>query len=258
MQITPEIVASIKQAGDRGFVQHFPKTEIDTCVITAICDAVGLTRTDEAVDVVMPPTFKMLLSCLNDAPWASSVSRGVSLSRLAIAFLNSGVLDESVFIQRLTDSIVKNNLTAALRAAASVCPFSDETQALADAIAACEKRIPDYLSRTDEIVGQVVNAVGKLHEGLTNQELAHGLCYQARKSIEAVQQSVNRLSDAPIEASRKTLNLAMYRTWFAGWYCVEAQAVVQGQIVVNSLLAEFTESVIQILIDLNAPGARWL
>jgi hypothetical protein len=177
------------------------------CVEAAVCYALGLPHGDKPSCV--SPALRNLKIKLNDSNWSSDQARAKGLRRLALAQLGSaGFLDESEFIRRLCDLVLRKVVPGALRIAASVHPVDKHKVALIAAAEACENSPSAKTSREARQIAQEARAAA---------DAAYDAAYDAADAADAAKSGARDKS-----------------------------------------LATFCEWVVQILIDMKAPGCQWL
>lgn len=188
------------------------------CVEAAVCYAMGLPHSDEPPCVA--PALRSLKISLNDANWSSNEARATGLKRLALAQLGSaGVLDEKEFVRRVVDYAIRISTPLALRAAASAIKDEKHKQALCEAANRCEK------------------------EGT---RAAAAAAYAAARAARAA--AAAYAADAARAAADATRAVAA-----AARAVAAAVAAARDQ-----ALSNYAEDVVQILIDMKAPGCQWL
>ena len=136
MKITEAMAMKVRDAVDAGLVagvgQPIPG---QMCVEAAVCYALGLPHGDDPGCV--SPALRRLKIALNDLSWSSATARAQGLRRLAVAQLGSkGVLDDAVFVERVTEMTIRVSVPQALRDAARLKP--QHADALESAAVRCE------------------------------------------------------------------------------------------------------------------------
>jgi hypothetical protein len=182
------------------------------------------------------PALRALKIALNDARWSSSQTRAQGLRRLALAQLGSrDHLDEVEFCRRVADIAVQQWCPVALRRAAERVDEPHKT-ALLNAATRCE------VDGTAEAAGAAVEAA------------------KAAKAAGAAPWAVKAAPWAA-EAAAKAA------TWAAGaaeaaeaatWAAEAATWAAEAVEAVDKVLADASEQVVQILIEMRAPGCQWL
>jgi hypothetical protein len=137
MKYTVEHARKCLSVIDAGLIVGLGQPEPgEMCVEAAICYALGLPHGDDPGCIsAAVRSFKI---SLNDKRWSSDTARAAGLRALAVAQLGSkGVIDDRVFVQRLTEQIIRVIVPIALRASARRVP--SHALALETAAVACER-----------------------------------------------------------------------------------------------------------------------
>lgn len=165
------------------------------------------------------PALRGLKIRLNDSAWSSPAKRANGLRRLAVAQLGSkGVLDDKFFTQRVVEMTIRRVVPIALRAAARVNPA--HAKALESAAVRCERE------GTPDASAAAASAYASTYASAS----AYSSAYAATAATAA--------ADAAPSASAAT--------------AADASA---GR---DAVLGRFAEWVVEILIDMKAPGCQWL
>jgi hypothetical protein len=222
MNITREIAAKVRDTVDAGLVSGVGEPVAgQMCVEAAVCYALGLPHGDDPGCV--SSALRSLKIRLNDSRWSSSQARAAGLRRLALAQLGSaGVLDDREFTRRVVEMTIRRVVPLALRDAARRVPA--HAQALEAAAVRCE------------------------HEG--TREAAKDGERVARAADAAADAAAYAASDAA--ASDAAAYAAAAADAAAAAY---AAAYAKAR---DTRLGAFAEWVVEILIDMNAPGCQWL
>jgi hypothetical protein len=222
MQITQEIAAKVLTIVDKGLSSGLGIREPgEFCVEAAVCYALDLPHGDDPGCVA--PALRSLKIALNDRPWSSRAARAKGLRRLAVAQLGSkGHLDEAEFRTRIVDLALRKSVPSALRSAASICKDEKHKAALCEAANRCER------DGTQQAVIDA-RAVAKAAD-------ADAAAYAATAAATAA---------------------AAYGTYgtYAAAAAADADAAADAR---DKSLADYAEAVVQILIDMKAPGCEWL
>ena len=190
------------------------------CVEAAVCYALGLPHGDDPACVSR--VLRSLKIRLNDSQWSSSDARAKGLRRLAVAQLGSrDVLDDREFVKRVATLTIRLSVPVALRAAASVHENPKHQEALREAANKCEREPTPESAREARLVAQ-----------------------------EAQKATADTTADTYAAAAYATTTDANASAAYASAY---ASADAR-----DKLLADFAEGVVQILIEMNAPGCEWL
>lgn len=225
-----KVLAVVNEGLVRGLGAPVPG---EMCVEAAVCYAMGLPHGDNPSCV--SPILRVLKIGLNDLLWGSGMSRANGMRRLAIAQLNSaGNLDEKEFARRVLDLIIK------------------------------------------KIVPWVIRA--SLHEVAYPEVRAKLEAFALRCQIEGTAEAVYR---AYIDVSISGGSLGGYtldsmRDFLLDVYCGCTSSYLERKVDlvasglrcgqgasgayqnVDLYFAEIAEDIVQILIDMKAPGTEWL
>lgn len=244
--LAQRVLATIDAGLVRGLGEPVPGK---MCVEAAVCYGLGLPHGDDPGCVAT--SLRILKTRLNDAPWSSPTARARGLRRLALAQLGSKrVLDENEFIRRTVRLAITKQVPAAVRALARLHPDPMHLAGLAMAAERCE-RDGDYASCV------VARDLARLAQ-------AEGSFRRSQdRSAAAIAFAADRAADAAASAARAHARqedayaLTRAAIFIAG--CIVYAALATGSsTAINNTLAGFAESIVQILIELQAPGCRWL
>lgn len=245
--LAQNVLATIDAGLVRGLGEPVPSK---MCVEAAVCYGLGLPHADDPGCVT--PSLRILKTRLNDAGWSSPMARARGLRRLGLAQLGSkGVLDEDEFIRRTVRLAISRQVPAAVRALARLHPDPMHQAGLAMAADRCE-RDGDYASCV------VARDLARLAQ-------ADGHFRRSQdRSAAAVAFAADRAADAAASAAR-----AAYANHADAYALTRSAIFIAGCIVYVALaisasnafddtLAAFAESIVQILVELHAPGCEWL
>ena len=198
------------------------------CVEAAVNFAMGSPHGDNPSCVSQ--ALRMLKIRLNDSRWSTRKVRAKGMRRLALAQLGSaGVLDEKEFAKRVVTLAIQVSVPQALRSSAGVCKDESKKQAMLDAGRNCED------SPTRE-------------NALKASSAAYGAAAYAAASAAAASAASNA-THAAVRAGHAAYGAADA----AASAATTAKAGRRDQ-----SLADFCERVVQILIEMKAPGCQWL
>ena len=202
------------------------------CVEAAVCYALGLPHGDDPACVSR--ALRLLKIRLNDSQWSSSDARAKGLRRLAVAQLGSrDVLDDREFVKRVATLTIRLSVPVALRAAASVHENPKHQEALREAANKCEREPTPESAREARLVAQ-------------EAQKAAATTAAARAAAAAGAAAAYTAAYATMGAAAAYTAPYTYTTTYAS---ADAR---------DKLLADFAEGVVQILIEMNAPGCEWL
>ena len=230
VKINKILARKVLEVVDAGLVHGLGTPEPGKmCVEAAVCYAMGLPHGDQPSCVA--PALRALKIRLNDQNWSSDQARARSLRRLAIAQLGSaGVLDERKFVKRVATLAIKTCVPDALIAAASVCKNEVKRNAMLAAAKKCKKN-GDRKSALE----------ARKAAADADDDDAYKAAYYA---ADAADYGDADDADANYAASNTSKSKKEIAT-------LKAKAR-------DKHLAKFAEGVVQILIEMKAPGCKWL
>jgi len=236
-QITHEIAAKVLETVDAGLMAGLGRpTPGEMCVEAAVCYALGLPHGDDP-DCVSP-ALQVLMITLNDMGWSSPEARAQGLRRLALAQLGSmGRLDNREFARRVAEMAVSYMVPIALRAAAAVQPYPES---LCDAADRCEEKGTDAVAAANAAIMAVASRA----------DPAGGVVANAAAAA----------ANAAAAAYAATYNSAVAAVTYAAYAAGAAASAYAAadDASRDAILADFAECVVEILIEMDAPGAQWL
>jgi len=211
------------------------------CVEAAISFALGLPHGDDPKCVTQ--SLRRLKIRLNDSAWSSNQARAEGLRRLALAQLGSaGVLDEKEFIRRVVEMTIRKAVPVGLRAVASRNPT--HAKDLEAAAVRCEQEGTRESARNGERVARAAYAA-------------------ADAAYAAAAADAYAAAAADAYAAYAAAAAAAYAAYAAAAADAAAAAAAYAAAAADArtrdrVLAEYAEWVVQILIDMQAPGCQWL
>ena len=248
--ITREIAQKVRDVVDAGLVSGIGKPKPgQMCVEAAVCFALGLPHGDDPGCV--SPALRRLKIGLNDRQWSSNAARAAGLRRLAVAQLGSaGILDDREFIRRVVAMTIRKSVPAALRSAAKINPkFADK---LEEAAVQCEKEGTREACKAAEKVAQesMARAYAYAYAAAAYAADAAAAAYAAAAAAAAA---------AAYAAYAATYADAAAYAAAAAAYAADAATYADAAASARDrALAEYAEWVVEILIDMKAPGCEWL
>ena len=193
------------------------------CVEAAVCYALGLPHGDNP-DCVSP-ILRNLKIALNDQAWADPAARARGLRRLGIAQLGSTGMDEKEFLRRLSEFtigvIVPRVLRSAIKAGAD--------PSLEDFAVRCEKE------KSYPAAAEAADA-------------AYDAAYDA--AAYAFVATYAAAAHAAARAASGAYAAAEAKGHAAAYSATAAVADAEREV--------FAEGVVQILVEMNIPGTKWL
>ena len=239
MEINEGHAKKILRLLDYGLVSGLGNPEPgQMCVEALVCYALGLPHGDNPPCV--SPALRSLKIRLNDASWSSHTARAKGLRRLALAQLGSvGVLDEKEFLSRVVDHAIRVSVPEAMRVSASIIKNPDHKAAMIAAAARCEK---------DGTREAAIEA-----KKTATAAAAYAAAYYA---ADAAAYAADAAADA---ADAADADAAAYSAADAAAYAADADAdAADADATRDKSLANYAEAVVQILIEMKAPGCQWL
>jgi len=228
-EITEDIARKVLTVVDAGLVNGVG-TPIpgQMCVEAAVCYALGLPHGDDPACVSR--ALRSLKIRLNDSRWSSNEARAKGLRRLALAQLGSrDHVDDKEFTRRVVELAIRKSVPEALRAAASIHKDPTHVAALRAAAAECERE-PTR-----------ANALAAKKSAAAAAAAYAAAAYAAYAAADA--------------ADAAAAYAAAYAADAAAAYAADAAAAADAR---DKSLASFAEGVVQILIEMKAPGCQWL
>lgn len=255
-EITVDIAKKVLATVDAGLVKGMGRpVPGQMCVEAAVCYAMDLPHSDDPVCVSR--ALRQLKIKMNDSDWSSNKTRTKGLRRLALAQLGSrDVLDDVEFVMHVAELSVRKSVPLALRAAASSQNYSSHKEALLLAADMCEKEG----TKESALKAKVVVEKARMAQDLPPRQLldaAYWAVYSAQSAASAV-----TLADGAYWSAHSATISDMAEDWAsdaaysaASAASTAAKAADSGR---DKALADFCEDVVQILIEMKAPGCQWL
>jgi len=226
--ITEAIAIKVRDTVDAGLVRGVGKpVPGQMCVEAAVCYALGLPHGDDPLCV--SPALRRLKISLNDRAWSSRQARAQGLRRLALAQLGSrGVLDDREFMRLVAEMTIRVSVPSALRLAAKRNPR--HANALEAAAVRCEREGTREAAREGERAAYAADDVS------------------APAAAAYVAADVSAAAADAADAAAAAADVAAA-------YAASAAAAAYAR---DKSLAEYAERVVEILVDMRAPGCQWL
>jgi hypothetical protein len=278
MEITEKVARKVLETVDAGLVSGvgIPQPG-QMCVEAAVCYALGLPHGDDPECVSR--ALRTLKIKLNDASWSSDGARAKGLRRLALAQLGSwGAFNDAEFVKRCAGLVIRKQLPAALRAAATVQSTEKHRDALIAAAERCEREGSKttaaaaadaaHAAKTGYSVYAAAAAAVRAADAayvVAAAAAAAAAAHAAQAAADAADQAaaaaaVYTAHAAAEVAAADAARAAVYASYVAAAaavYTAHAAAEVAAE-VRDTVLAEFAEDVVQILVQMKAPGCQWL
>ena len=195
----------------------------EMCVEAAVCYAKGVEHGDNPACV--SPVVRRLVLILNDANWSSDMARAKGMRRLAIAQLGTtGQINKNIFAEMVAEISIKKTVPRALRCVAKIYPDKVHQEALEEAAVDCETKGTAHAARA------AANAAYAADHAAYAAHAADHAAYAADHAAHAAAHAARAADHAAANAA----------------YAADIE------------LGLFAEDVVQLLIQLKAPGADWL
>ena len=215
----------------------------EMCVEAAVCYALGLPHGDDPECVSR--AVRSLKITLNDKQWSSNKARAKGLRRLGLAQLGSrGHIDDRDFSRRVATFAIRTCVPSALRHAASI--HSDPSH---------QKRLRGMADKCEHKPTKV-----NLLEALKSATYAAAHAAYAADCASAYAAAYAVYAADCAYAGGRAAVYAAYAADAAD-YAADASADASASAKKSARdksLADFAEGVVQILIEMKAPGCQWL
>ena len=253
IEITREIAAKVVTYVNAGLVRgkgwQIPG---QMCVEAVVCAAMGLPHSDEPPCV--GPYLRSLKIRLNDSNWSSDAARAKGLLRLALAQLGSkDALDEKEFRRRINEMTIKTSVAEALRSAASVCKNDAHKAAMLKVAARCEAQGTKEAALEGKAAANAAATYAAANATANATAATAAYAYAAATATAAVNAAYAAYA-ADAAADAYAADAAANATANAAANATAATAAYAR----DESLAAYCERVVQILINMNAPGCQWL
>jgi hypothetical protein len=239
--ITRELAAKVLEVVDAGLVLGLGEpVPGEMCVEAAVCYALGLPHGDDPACVSR--AVRSLKISLNDRAWSSAGARAKGMRRLAIAQLGSaGTIDDTEFAKRVAEMTVRKMVPIAMKAAASVQTNAEHRDALIAAANLCEA---------------VDKGGASAARGAACAAAADASSASAARACAAAYAAAS--ASASAAASASSSSYAAAATVACTYAVATAAHVASAADACDGTLSDFAECVVQILIEMRAPGCEWL
>ena len=255
--ITQDIAAKVLATIDAGLVDGVGEPAPGKmCVEAAICYALGQPQHSDDPQCVSRPVRELSIH-LNDQAWSSPDARAKGLRRLGIAQLGTrDTIDDEDFARRVVELVIRKYVPMALRAAASIHKDKASRAALLDAANRCESE------STKTAADAAYAAAAKAAKAATAAYAVAAKAAEAAKAAKAAKAAAVAVTAAyagaeAAEAAEAAAEAAAAVAVDAAVAAV-AEAAAAKTTASDTLLSDFAEDVVQILIGMNAPGCRFL
>jgi hypothetical protein len=223
------------------------------CVEAAVCYALGLPHGDDP-DCVSR-ALRHLKIRLNDSNWSSDTARAMGLRRLALIQLGSrNEIDDKEFARRVAELAIRKAVPYALWCAAKIQKDPSHRQALLDAANRCEIEGTIGAADAARAAASYASYAADAAHAAAAHYAAHATHYAAYAAHYA-DAAASYAADAAADAAHYADAAASYAADAAAHAASYAADAAAAQ---DRVLSKFAEEVVQILIDMKAPGAKWL
>jgi hypothetical protein len=243
------------------------------CVEAAVCYALGLPHGDDPQCVSR--ALRALKIRLNDSRWSSPQARGAGLRRLAVAQLGSrDHIDDNEFRKRVVELVIRTSVPTVLRYAASIHKSPEHMQALRDAANRCEVEGSRQSALDARKVAQEARAAAADSAAAYAAAYVYADAAAAAAAYAAADAAVAAYVYADAAAYAAADSAAAYAAAYAAadaaaaaYVYADAAAYAAADAAAaayaaadarDKSLADFAEGVVQILIEMKAPGCQWL
>jgi hypothetical protein len=253
IEITRAHIEKIHSLLDQGLVNGLGQPEPGKmCVEAAISYALGLDHGDDPGCVM--ESLRRLKVRLNDSGrWTSNKARAEGLRRLAIAQLGSKGMDERDFAKRVATMTIRTVVPSALRAAARRLTGEHPTKLLSIALK-CENEPTEANAREANKTAYAADAYAADAAAAAANAAAYAYAADAYAANAANADAANAAANA--YAATYAAAAAAYA---ANAYAYAAAAAANAAAyAAEQVLVTFAENVVQILIEMKAPGCQWL
>jgi hypothetical protein len=276
-EITREVATKVLELVDCGLSYGLGEPKPGKmCIEAVVCFALGLPRGDNPPCVA--PAIRRLKIKLNDSHWSSNTARAKGMRRLALVQLGSaGTVDEHEFVKRCADFAIRKMVPIALRAAAKLQTDAAHRQVLLDAANRCEvegtresaqgarKAAADAADAADADAADAAAYAAAAYAAYAaayaaDADAADAAAYAAAAADATAYAAYAAYAYADADAAAyaaayayAAADAAAYAAYAA--YAADAAAYALKR---DEILSGFAESVVQILVELGAPGAQWL
>jgi hypothetical protein len=225
------------------------------CVEAAVNFALGAPHGDQPACVA--PTLRALKIRLNDASWSSNEARTNGLRRLALAQLGSdGVLDEKEFVRRVVEHAIKVSVPEALRAAAKLVK-GEHKYKLLKAADACEADPSRANAVSAKETAYAAYAAAYAYADSAAAYAAYAAYVADAAAADSAAAAADSAAAADAYAAYAADAYAAYAAASADAAAYAASAAASAS-AAERVLIDYAEEVVQILIEMKAPGCAWL
>lgn len=233
------------------------------CVEAVVCFALGLPHGDDPKCV--SPALRSLKIRLNDSNFSSNEARAKALRRLSIIQLGSlDALNQTEFLKRVAESVIRKQVPIALRAAASGQKNADHKRKLLDAALRCEKEGTRESASDASAAAYAASAAAAAYvfaaaadaDAFADADAAYA-AYAADAAASAAAYAASAAAAGAADAYAAAYAAAFASADAGAAYAADA-ADAAAYAARDKVLTDFAEDVVQILIAMDVPGVEWL
>ena len=252
IEITREIAAKVLTTVDAGLCLGLgDPVPGEMCVEAAVCYALGLPHGDDPKCV--SEAVRSLKVSLNDKDWSSNKSRAKGLRRLALAQLGSlGAVDDKDFSRRVAEYTIRTMVPIALRAAASLQKEAKHRRALTDAATRCEAEVTSAAATAAVTAATDATDAANAADGAA----AHA-SHAAANAANAAAHAAHAAANVAVYVAYNAVAHAVHAAHAVGT-AAAATAAATNNVERDKILSQFAEGIVQILVEMDAPGCQWL
>ena len=193
---------------------------------------------------------------LNDSAWSSDKARGAGIYGASPCQLSSaGVVADVDFVRRVVEMTIRRFIPIALRAAASIHPLAEHKVAMEKPRYSVNKPRPWIARRRRRRRRRRAGRrAGRWRRAGAAGWAAEAAGRAAGWAVEAAGRAAGRAAEAA-----EVVGCAVEAVGsVAGRAADRAAGSVAGRAAQDKLLSDFAEGVVQVLIEMKAPGCQWL
>lgn len=269
--ITREVAQRVLNTIDHGLSEGLGEPVLGKmCVEAAVCYALELPHDGDPLCVA--EALRQFKIHLNDSKWSSPQARARGLRRLGLAQLSSrGVLDEHDFIRRLIGLAITKYVPGAIRAAASLHENPTHQAALNAAAMTCEREGTGDSCEEARIIIRAANPSDDSLLGVMTTTAwravtrAIDASYFDEPAVEDDSDDYESEDDGdptdPLSLAAHDIVLCFRKIAEIATLVQSGPAQASGRsngTSIDKTLADCAEDVVQILVQMQAPGCQWL
>jgi hypothetical protein len=243
-KITKPLVTKLLSVVDAGLCSGKGRPEPGfMCIEAAVCYALDLPHSDDPPCV--SPAVRAVKIALNDSEWSSKAARAKGMRRLAVAQLGTkDVINDAEFAKKLAEKTIRLMVPRALRIVAPLIPaHADKLEAAAvrcEADGNCDAASDASCAASAARAARAARA-------------ASYAASDAARAARAARAASDAASCAASDAASCAASCAASAARAASYAASDASAKARDR-----ELAFFADLVLEVLIALKAPGAKWV